>query len=458
MAKYDESEQRRQRKPISTPNSTSNSILNSNLNPNPISDSINTPTDPINTHISNTNFTTSTDAELISRDAANSNAIWLVISFLSIFKVFLQSISHRELDVLPIFKEIKILIFLLFLNSLLPFCFYFVNRFKITVLNILFILSTSSFMFYLSSHKLNLFISKVFVNYFILVMAFKFYSFRTGKFTDFIRFVFSPAIVFDLDQMNKDRVDNTKNINNAANQFFKSLSLFVKGLLLTIVMFSILINISLPFADKVLKDFRSIAKQSIFEDLVNSILKFSSFKSFHTSFLKSFFILKPFFISSASLSVSILISFNLFFRINFYYFMEISNILTGLNVELYRDWSNSKNHLEFWRKWNIPMHLFIKKHVYLPFLDLGVGNRYSRLICSVFSGLFHDLIISLAFGKIRFWFLMAMILQIPLHHFTLFFRNNFRNIYESYGKYVFLTIFCVIGHTAMFMIFYIENN
>ena len=150
------------------------------------------------------------------------------------------------------------------------------------------------------------------------------------------------------------------------------------------------------------------------------------------------------------LSIVLMISFNLFFRISFECILTSLNEITGLEIELYEDWWNSADSAEFWRKWNIPMHLFIKEHIYLECLGRNFNVRLSRFFCSVFSGLFHDIIISIGFRKFSLIFTVLMVIQLLLTPLTSFIKKRSQFL----ANFFFLFSFCVIGQTGGFVLLY----
>lgn len=86
--------------------------------------------------------------------------------------------------------------------------------------------------------------------------------------------------------------------------------------------------------------------------------------------------------------------------------------------QFFSDWWNSSSFDEFSRKWNIPIHLFIKKHVYKVMLERFKWTRGSSYFtCFVISAMLHEFVMWAALGQrlrhppVIFVFQM---LQIPL--------------------------------------------
>ncbi len=69
--------------------------------------------------------------------------------------------------------------------------------------------------------------------------------------------------------------------------------------------------------------------------------------------------------------------------------------------------------LEFSREWNIPVHNFLRRHVYsasLPYLSRSMSTTLTFLI----SALLHELVMGCITKKLRGYGFVAMMLQIPL--------------------------------------------
>jgi len=87
-----------------------------------------------------------------------------------------------------------------------------------------------------------------------------------------------------------------------------------------------------------------------------------------------------------------LITFNVFLAIfegimNCY--AELSNFGDRL---FYEDFWNSTNFDEFSRRWNRPVHEFLKNHIYNSIESIGFSKFQSYLGTLIFSAIFHELV------------------------------------------------------------------
>ncbi|KAK4532971.1 hypothetical protein CCYA_CCYA14G3828 [Cyanidiococcus yangmingshanensis] len=80
----------------------------------------------------------------------------------------------------------------------------------------------------------------------------------------------------------------------------------------------------------------------------------------------------------------------------------------------YEDWWNSTNLAEFSRKWNRPVHDWLYLHVYRCLMRRGYTKLVAQLFVFLFSAIFHEMLLSITFLRVRAWMFTLMMLQIPL--------------------------------------------
>ena len=75
--------------------------------------------------------------------------------------------------------------------------------------------------------------------------------------------------------------------------------------------------------------------------------------------------------------------------------------ITGFaDRRFYDDWWNSTSMDEYWRKWNLPVHQFLMRHIYWPIRRRKVGKVLSAWVVFLFSAFFHEYIWAGMIGKI----------------------------------------------------------
>ena len=83
------------------------------------------------------------------------------------------------------------------------------------------------------------------------------------------------------------------------------------------------------------------------------------------------------------------------FYIIFVSFLEFVSELTGSQERrFYHNWWDATTMEEFWRWWNLPVHRWCVKHVYLPLLARGGDKIKAMMAVFLFSASLHEFLIS----------------------------------------------------------------
>ncbi|KAL3463848.1 MBOAT, membrane-bound O-acyltransferase family-domain-containing protein [Aspergillus heterothallicus] len=109
-----------------------------------------------------------------------------------------------------------------------------------------------------------------------------------------------------------------------------------------------------------------------------------------------------------------MITFLLVFLVIFEYVLGAFAELTCFaDRHFYSDWWNSCDWLEFSREWNIPVHHFLRRHVYHSSLS-HFSQAVAMFITFLVSSIFHELVMSCITKKLRGYGFLAMMLQLPI--------------------------------------------
>ncbi|KAL0491079.1 diacylglycerol O-acyltransferase [Acrasis kona] len=90
----------------------------------------------------------------------------------------------------------------------------------------------------------------------------------------------------------------------------------------------------------------------------------------------------------------------------------------------YKDWWNAPTFDEFWRMWNIPTHHFLLRHVYFASLRYKWSKSVALWLTFFLSAFVHELCMSIVFRTLRYYFFLAMMLQIPFVSLAERFKNQ----------------------------------
>lgn len=115
------------------------------------------------------------------------------------------------------------------------------------------------------------------------------------------------------------------------------------------------------------------------------------------------------------------------------FFHSLLNIIAELtrfaDREFYRDWWNSESVYYFWANWNIPVHKWCARHLYIPMMSLGFDKCQASTAVFLVSAFFHEYLVSVPLKMFRMWAFTGMLIQLPWARFvSAYFNNQFANV------------------------------
>ena len=103
------------------------------------------------------------------------------------------------------------------------------------------------------------------------------------------------------------------------------------------------------------------------------------------------------------------------FYLGFHCYLNAFADLTGFSDRnFYDDWWNSVTLDEYWRKWNLPMHYWLTRHIYFPLKRRKFNKTIAMAIVFAFSGIFHEYMLAGVCGKITLIGFNGMMGQLPV--------------------------------------------
>lgn len=109
-----------------------------------------------------------------------------------------------------------------------------------------------------------------------------------------------------------------------------------------------------------------------------------------------------------------MVTFLLVFLVIFEYILgAFAEITCFADRHFYSDWWNSCDWLEFSREWNIPVHHFLRRHVYFSSRTY-FSNSTAMVITFLVSAFGHELVMGCITKKLRGYGFFAMMLQLPI--------------------------------------------
>ncbi|XP_044743865.1 diacylglycerol O-acyltransferase 1 isoform X1 [Chrysoperla carnea] len=115
-----------------------------------------------------------------------------------------------------------------------------------------------------------------------------------------------------------------------------------------------------------------------------------------------------------------------FFYIIFHSFLNlVGEIMHFADRKFYCDWWNANNIDTFWRSWNMPVHRWAVRHVYIPIVDRGYNRMLASTTVFFISAFFHEYLVSIPLQTYKIWAFTGMMGQIPLSFFSRFVEKKF---------------------------------
>ncbi|XP_031827704.1 diacylglycerol O-acyltransferase [Nomia melanderi] len=104
-----------------------------------------------------------------------------------------------------------------------------------------------------------------------------------------------------------------------------------------------------------------------------------------------------------------------FFYLIFHSFFNLlGELLHFADRNFYCDWWNANNIDIFWRTWNMPVHRWALRHLYIPIIEMGYSRSIASITVFFISAFFHEYLVSVPLKTFKTWAFMGMMGQIPL--------------------------------------------
>lgn len=109
------------------------------------------------------------------------------------------------------------------------------------------------------------------------------------------------------------------------------------------------------------------------------------------------------------------------FYITFHSFLNlVGELMHFADRKFYSDWWNANNIDSFWRSWNLPVHRWAVRHLYIPLVGMGYPKTVGGLTVFFVSAFFHEYLVSVPLKTFKIWAFMGMMAQVPLSHISKF--------------------------------------
>jgi len=128
----------------------------------------------------------------------------------------------------------------------------------------------------------------------------------------------------------------------------------------------------------------------------------------------------------------------------------IGEILHFADRNFYNDWWNANNVDTFWRTWNMPVHRWCVRHIYIPLVDIGYSKSTASIVVFFISAFFHEYLVSVPLKTFKVWAFLGMMSQIPLSFLSTFLEKN---VGERWGN-IMVWASLILGQPLCIMVYY----
>lgn len=141
-----------------------------------------------------------------------------------------------------------------------------------------------------------------------------------------------------------------------------------------------------------------------------------------------------------------------FYAIFHSFFNAVAELLRFGDRQFYHAWWNAESLDEYWRLWNAPVHLWLKRHIYIPMRSSGYSPVQAQFVIFAISAFFHEYLVSVPTHSIQCWAFTAMLLQVPMIMLSKEYLRRFPG--SSFGNVFFWITLCIFGQPMCVLLYY----
>ncbi|PLB47095.1 putative diacylglycerol O-acyltransferase [Aspergillus steynii IBT 23096] len=144
-------------------------------------------------------------------------------------------------------------------------------------------------------------------------------------------------------------------------------------------------------------------------------------------------------------TISLVIWLAGFFALFQSFLNALAEIMRFGDREFYTDWWNSSSLGAYWRSWNRPVYLFMKRHVFSPMVGRGYSPFAASVVVFTLSALLHELLVGIPTHNVIGVALAGMLFQLPLIAITAPMEKMKDPLGKVIGNSIFWVSFCLVG-------------
>lgn len=86
----------------------------------------------------------------------------------------------------------------------------------------------------------------------------------------------------------------------------------------------------------------------------------------------------------------------------------MGELLHFADRNFYNDWWNANNIDTFWRTWNMPVHRWAVRHVYIPVVRRGHSKSVAGILVFFISAFFHEYLVIITISSVALFILQIL--------------------------------------------------
>ncbi|XP_053646253.1 diacylglycerol O-acyltransferase 1 [Cherax quadricarinatus] len=103
------------------------------------------------------------------------------------------------------------------------------------------------------------------------------------------------------------------------------------------------------------------------------------------------------------------------FYLCFHSFLNtLAELLYFADRDFYQDWWNAKDVGTFWRLWNLPVHKWAVRHIFVPMMTMKYSKTSASVAVFILSAALHEYLVSIPLHMYKIGVFLGMMVQVPL--------------------------------------------
>ncbi|XP_047485771.1 diacylglycerol O-acyltransferase 1-like isoform X1 [Penaeus chinensis] len=139
------------------------------------------------------------------------------------------------------------------------------------------------------------------------------------------------------------------------------------------------------------------------------------------------------------------------FYLTFHSFLNtLGELLRFADRNFYQDWWNAKDVGTFWRLWNLPVHKWAVRHIFVPMVKNKYKKSTASIVVFVLSAVLHEYLVSIPLHMYKIGVFLGMMVQVPLVYISTWVESRFG---QRWGNMI-VWASLILGQPLGIMVYY----